>query len=96
MVSDRSSSAPSSERSARSSALDVVADGEVGTGGGVWIEIYTELAWTSGTQMRLTALTPSRIVVRTSTQTFLPCSHFDTAFEKLYDRSKPVTAKDKH
>lgn len=34
---------------------------------------------------------PSRILVRTSTQSFLPSSHLLTAEEKRYERRRPVT-----
>jgi len=42
---------------------------------------------------RLTVLTPSRIAVRTSAQTFFPSSHFDTADENRYDSRRPVTVQ---
>lgn len=42
---------------------------------------------------RLTILTPSRIAVRVSTQTFLPSSHFETAEENRYESSRPDTIR---
>lgn len=51
---------------------------------------FTPKIWERG--QRRTMRTPSLMLVRTSTQTFLPSSHLLTAEEKRYERRRPVTA----
>lgn len=88
-------SSSSGETSPRSTGVEDVTDGDeadvsLDEGMESCSPISTDFV---DSNCRLTILTPSRIAVRVSTQTFLPSSHFETAEENRYESSRPDTIR---